>query len=133
MVKNIFLLFGRLPRTKWYNSPKFLCQYTLAKWPCRDKKSSRLKALMFTMRVPKHLWGETVLTTCYLINRLLNRVLQYLTPMSILIKSYPIFQSLNSLPLKTFGCSTFIHVHYQNRSKLDPQAIKCVFLEYSPS
>ncbi|KAE8666093.1 Lysyl-tRNA synthetase 1 isoform 1 [Hibiscus syriacus] len=31
------------------------------------------RALMFTMGVPKYLWGEVVLTACYLINRLLSK------------------------------------------------------------
>ena len=30
-----------------------------------------------------------------------------------------------------FGCTTFVHVHNQHRDKLDPRAIKCVFLGYS--
>ncbi|KZV14445.1 hypothetical protein F511_43126 [Dorcoceras hygrometricum] len=35
------------------------------------------------------------------------------------------------LPLKTFGCTAFVHVHDHHRSKLDPRAIKTVFLCYS--
>lgn len=33
--------------------------------------------------------------------------------------------------LKVFGCSTFIHVYPQERSKLGPMSIKCAFIGYS--
>ena len=35
------------------------------------------------------------------------------------------------LPLKVFGCVAFVHIHNHNRDKLDPRAVKCVFLSYS--
>ena len=38
----------------------------------------------------------------------------------------------SDLPLKVFGCVAFVHIHNHNRDKLDPQALKCVFLGYSP-
>lgn len=31
-----------------------------------------------------------------------------------------------------FGCTAFTHVHSHLRGKLDPRAIKCVFIGYSP-
>ena len=34
-------------------------------------------AFMFKMSVPKYLWGEAVLTACYLINRMSSRVLNF--------------------------------------------------------
>ena len=37
------------------------------------------------------------------------------------------------LPLKVFGCVAFVHMHNHNRDKLDPRAVKCVFLGYSPT
>jgi len=39
---------------------------------------------------------------------------------------------LSHIPLKAFGCSAFVHLHHQFRSKLDPKSIKCIFLGYSP-
>ncbi|KAK2968930.1 hypothetical protein RJ640_013461 [Escallonia rubra] len=35
--------------------------------------------------------------------------------------------------MSIFGCSAFIHVHDQNRGKLDPRARKCVFVGYAPT
>ena len=89
------------------------------------------RALMFTMHVPKYLWGEAILTASHLINRMPSKILQFQTPLSVLLQTYPMFRSFSSLPLKIFGCTAFVHVHSQNRSKLDPKAIKCVFIGYS--
>ncbi|KAG8473962.1 hypothetical protein CXB51_033910 [Gossypium anomalum] len=44
------------------------------------------RALMFTMGVPKYLWGEAVLTACYLINRLPSKVLNFQTPLHLYIE-----------------------------------------------
>ena len=35
------------------------------------------------------------------------------------------------LPLKIFGCTLFVTKNDLHKSKLDPRAQKCVFLEYS--
>ncbi|RVX14379.1 Retrovirus-related Pol polyprotein from transposon RE2 [Vitis vinifera] len=32
---------------------------------------------------------------------------------------------------KIFGCSVFVHINRQHRSKLDPRSLKCIFLGYS--
>ncbi|CAN1822216.1 Retrovirus-related Pol polyprotein from transposon TNT 1-94, partial [Linum perenne] len=90
------------------------------------------RALMFGTHVPKHLWGEALLTATYLINRLPSRTLEYKSPRQILIQSYPHIHAFSSdLPLKVFGCTTFVHLYSHQRSKLDPRSVKCVFLGYS--
>lgn len=54
-------------------------------------------------------------------------------PISLLSKSYPHLSNSYSLPLKTFGCTAFVHVHDHHRNKLDLRAIKTVFIGYSPT
>ena len=88
---------------------------------------------MFSTHVPKHFWGEAILTTTYLINRMPSRVLNFQTPCQLLLHSYPNTRIVSTIPLKVFGCSVFVHVHQQHRSKLDPKALKCIFLGYSPN
>ena len=44
--------------------------------------------LMFSMHIPKYLWGEAILTSCYLINRMPNRILKYDTPLQCLQKLF---------------------------------------------
>lgn len=87
------------------------------------------RSLMFTMNVPKYLWGDAVLTATYLINRLPSRSINFETPLSVLSKTYPHVSPFNAIPLRTFGCTSFVHNH--NRGKLDPRAIKTVFIGYS--
>ncbi|KAJ9561371.1 hypothetical protein OSB04_006531 [Centaurea solstitialis] len=88
------------------------------------------RALMFTMHIPKYLWGEAVLTACYLINRLPSKVLEFQTPVAVLKTEFPLFQ-VSSLQPKIFGCKAFVHSHNPGQSKLDPREQKCVFIGYS--
>ncbi|KAL6323926.1 hypothetical protein AAG906_006196 [Vitis piasezkii] len=54
-----------------------------------------------------------------------------LNPVEILKSFYPHFRTSNGLTPGVFGCTAFVHVYSQHRDKLDPRAIKCVFLGYS--
>jgi len=78
------------------------------------------RALLFSSKVPNYLWGEAVLTAAYLINRMSSKVLNFQTGVS------------TGLTLKIFGCTAFVHEH-KNVGKLEPRAIKCVFVGYSPT
>ncbi|CAN1770862.1 Retrovirus-related Pol polyprotein from transposon TNT 1-94 [Linum perenne] len=90
------------------------------------------RASMFTHQVPKYLWGEAVLTATYLINRLPSRVLKYRTPRQVLLEHFPhLSRYTSNLAPKVFGCTAFIHIAPQNRSKLDPRSLKGVFIGYS--
>ena len=91
------------------------------------------KSLLLSMRVPNHFWGEAVLTAVHLINRQPSRVLQFKTPAQKLLESHPHTRLLSQIPIRVFGCTVFVHNHPPNRSKLDPRAIRCLFLGYSPS
>jgi transposase InsO family protein len=86
------------------------------------------RSLMFTMNVPKFLWGEAVKTATYLINRMPLRVLHHKTPAESLLKSNDFVVSP-----KVFGCVCFVHDYRNSVGKLDPRAVKCVFVGYSPS
>ena len=89
------------------------------------------RALLFQGNAPKSYWGEVVLTTTYLINRIPSRVLENKSLVEVHKNFYPHFRTSNGLTPKVFGCTAFVHVHSQHREKLDPRAIKCVFLGYS--
>ena len=90
-------------------------------------------ALMFTVNVSKYLWGGAIRTATYLINHLPSRPINFETPLSVLTKTYPQVSTSNTLPLKTFGYTTFFHIHDHNRNKLDPRALKTIFIGYSPT
>ena len=88
---------------------------------------------MFARNVLKHFWGNIVLTTTYLLNRMASKVLNFQTPIGTLKECYPRLSVFSSLLLKVFGSNVFVHVPNKDRSKLDPKAIKCIFLGYSPT
>ena len=60
-------------------------------------------------------------------------ILNFQTPLSAFIQIYPQTKLFTSLPLKTFGCAAFVHVHNHLRSKLHSRVVKFVFLGYSPN
>jgi len=50
--------------------------------------------------------------------------------MEVLDLFYPHITHTLKLPSRIFGCASFVHFHRQQRGKLDPRAIKRVFLGY---
>ncbi|RVW31986.1 Retrovirus-related Pol polyprotein from transposon RE1 [Vitis vinifera] len=92
------------------------------------------RCLMFSSNVPNYFWGEAILTATYLINRMPSRVLTFQSPRQLFLKQFPHTRVASSdLPFKVFGCTAFVHVYPQNRSKFAPRANKCIFLGYSPT
>jgi hypothetical protein len=84
--------------------------------------------LMYTMNMLKILWSELVMTTVYLINRTPSRLLGWKTPSDIL-------RGVNEfiVPPKVFGCTCFVTDHKPHIGKLDPRAVKCIFVGYTSS
>ena len=76
----------------------------------------------FTTHAPKSYWGDAVLSSVYLINRLPTQVLNKRTPIELLSPS----SSLFSISPRVFECVCFVHNHSPTRGKLDPRAIKRV-------
>jgi hypothetical protein len=69
-------------------------------------------------------WAKAASTACHLIN---------CSPSTAIVKKTPI-EVWSSLPydysqLRVFGCIAYAHV---DNGKLDPRAIKCIFLGYGP-
>lgn len=84
------------------------------------------RALIFTMNVPKFLWSKAVkmtpswLTACHLGWHVWNlRMTWFFTE-----NKFPV-------PPKVFGCTCFVRDHRPSVNKLDPQAVKCIFIGYS--
>ncbi|RDY07490.1 hypothetical protein CR513_08391, partial [Mucuna pruriens] len=49
-----------------------------------------------------------------------------------IISLFPSNQIMQNLVSRVFRCVAFVHVYQQHRTKLDPQAVRCIFLGYSP-
>jgi hypothetical protein len=82
--------------------------------------------MMIQMNVPKYLWSEAVMTVVYLINRMPSRILGMKSPAELLLG-----QREFKLPLRVFGCVCFVKDHRPSVGKLDPHAVKCIFVGYS--
>ena len=65
------------------------------------------------------------------INRIPSRVLGFKSPLATLSQLYPDIRSSFNLTPRVFGCTSFVHIHNHNRGKLDPKALKCIFVGYS--
>lgn len=50
--------------------------------------------------------------------------------MEVLSSFYPDMATTNNLIPRMFGCVSFVHVHSTDRGKLDPMALRCVFVGY---
>ena len=86
---------------------------------------------MFQNHVLKSYLGDVVLTATHLINRLPFRVLNFKSPMEVLSSFYPNMKTTNHLIPKIFGYVSFMQIHSPNRGKLDPRAVKYIFVGYS--
>ena len=87
------------------------------------------RALLLGAHVPSCHWGDAVATAVYLISRMLTKILHFKTPLQIL-STHISLPSLLMLPLRIFWCVAFVHLHKNQRTKLDPCAIRCLFLGY---
>ena len=88
------------------------------------------RALLIGMNVPSHHWDDTVVTAVHLLNRMPSKVLQFKTPLQILSTHFSL-PSILLIPPRIFGCVAFVHLHKNQWTKLDPCAIRCIFLGYA--
>ena len=87
-------------------------------------------ASLLEAHMPTSYWGEALTSAIYLINRVPSQTLQFQTPFQTLHNSIHA-PTISNLPPRVFGCVAFVHLHKHQRSKLTPQALRCVFLGYA--
>lgn len=55
------------------------------------------------------------------------------SPLSCLTTHFPDSNFHTTLPFRVFGCVSFVHISKSSWDKLDPRAVKYIFLGYSPT
>ena len=88
------------------------------------------RALKFQSGLDNTYWGECVLTSVYIMNRLPSSVLANKSSFEILHKDKPDYNDM-----RAFGCLVFAANPAINAQadKLQPRGIPCVFVGYAPS
>ena len=75
--------------------------------------------------LPLYLWAEAVNTAVYILNRYLKNRTRNGTP-------YELWNGKKAdlSHLKTFGCTAYMHIPKQQRTKLQPKSKKYIFADY---
>ncbi|KAL0381218.1 UNVERIFIED_CONTAM: hypothetical protein Sangu_0186100 [Sesamum angustifolium] len=87
--------------------------------------TERARCLKLKVGLPKSFWAETVSMACYLINRSPRASLGATVAEEVWTGNPIDFDHL-----RIFGCSTYVHVPSDERSKLDLKSKQCIFLGY---
>ncbi|KAI3513963.1 hypothetical protein L1887_12232 [Cichorium endivia] len=83
------------------------------------------RSIIHDKNVPGHFWAEAMKTAAYVINRIPQQSLDYVSPFEKLLKIKP-----NVNHLRVFGCVCYVFIPNHLRSKMEKKAIRCIFVGY---
>src|SRR5271170_468109 len=87
----------------------------------------RTRAILHSQKLPAKLWAEVLDTVCYLYTLGPIRAIKNSTPLMV-------FQNPKDKPnvdhLRIIGCTAYVHINKQLRTKLDAKSIKCILVGY---
>jgi hypothetical protein len=84
-----------------------------------------IKTMIHDQDLPMHLWDEATRTIVYVQKILSHSALGFETPKEMFTGKKP-----EVIHLKIFGCSIFVHIPKEKRTKLDPLGKKGMFVGY---
>ena len=87
--------------------------------------------LLLNYHVPWSYWGEAILTSTHLVNRLPSQTLAFTSPIDRLHAAFPGISLRTGLLPRIFGCTAYVHDSTSSQTKLDARALRCVFVGYS--
>ncbi|KAF7823637.1 retroelement pol polyprotein-like [Senna tora] len=106
------------------------CSYTPQQNGVVERKHKHIlqiaRALMFQSNLPKGFWGEAIMTSVYIMNRLPSTTLKGKTPYETLMGKRADYDRL-----RTFGSLCYITNTAPHKDKFESRAYKCVFLGYA--
>ena len=82
----------------------------------------KVRCLLIDSGLSQNFWGEAATTAVYLINRSPSTAINLKTPEELWVGRPPSLKHL-----RVFGCACYAH---QSEGKLEPRALKGVFLGY---
>lgn len=85
-----------------------------------------LRSMLYFAGLPKKFWAEALATAVYLKNRSPTSCFHGETPYQRWWKKKPEVGHL-----KVFGCTAYVHIPSEKRTKLDEKSLKCTFIGYS--
>ena len=117
----------------YFHEKGIMVEQTCAHTPQHNAIVERANRIVFEMArsmlmhagLPSVFWGPAVLTACYLMNLRL----------CVNDKSKSVYEMWHGHKppvnhLRVFGCDAFVHVPKDDRKKMDPKAIKGIFIGY---
>jgi hypothetical protein len=106
------------------------CPYTQQQNGVAERKHRHIVemglSLLATAAMPLKYWDEAFLAATYLINRTPAKLLNFDTPLHMLVGATPDYSSF-----RVFGCACWPNLRSYNSHKLQYRSIRCVFLGYS--
>ena len=85
----------------------------------------KARSMLSGVELGHEFWAEAMGTTCYLVNQSPSSTLDDKTPHEVWIGKKPFLTHL-----RVFGCDAYVHVPKDNKSKLDKNIEKCIFIGY---
>ena len=82
----------------------------------------KVRCMLVSSGLPKLFWGEAVMTAAHLVNMSPSTAINFKTPEELWTGKIPDYSTF-----RVFGCAGYVH---QSEGKLEPRAVKGVFLGY---
>ena len=93
--------------------------------------TSTARSLLLNYHVPWTYWGEAILTSTHLVNRLPSQQLAFTSPIDQMHAAFPNIPLRTGLLPRIFDCTAYVHDPLASLTKLDARALHCVFIGYS--
>ena len=85
----------------------------------------RARSMLSNANLQQELWGEALLTACYLVNQSPSTTIDYKIPEEVWTG-----QKCDYSNLRVFGCEAYALIAKNQQSKLDPKSRKLIFVGY---